>query len=592
MEYTNAWLWYKPPKDVDNHNLIKKSEERAKSLYQTQEDFRSEAFRYFTMIDYKGYYKNDIGVKKDNITEEILLENPILTLNVTSSCIETVCNKISKVRPRVTFLTDDADRDHRELARKLDYWILKKFKKGKVWKEASKAFKSATVTGLGVIKVSIKNNKVVFKKIPIFDFFCNNFHIGSNEPEEAGERKNILIGNLIEMFPKREKEIKAEHGDQMDKGTFVYEIYREYKVHRIFTDKLMLVDEKWDKPLPYQLLKFEESDQGVMSVGVAKKLYAIQSAISYILGKTFKGVKNFAVQRVFLPKGSQPTESSISNLVGEIIEVNSKDGKVPQFSTPQATNPQVLDILLMLWQKAFEIIGVSQLSAGGAIPRGLENASGTALRNYQQVEGERFQLIRSDYEDAFISLAKLVIKLVPDSMLPKGISRAKIKEAKDNLSIWTSSLLPETPAGKLAMVGDLFNTGLVKGDQALSLMNSPDTNKFINSETSRLKAIDLILDRAVESGKKPNYYPALGLDLYLDRARKMFAELIVDEGEDSDKLDVLSSCIEELESKVSQQTGLDDALNKMAGGAVAGQPQVQEKPTQLGIINEGPVRQY
>ena len=160
------------------------------------------------------------------------------------------------------------------------------------------------------------------------------------------------------------------------------------------------------------------------------------------------------------------------------------------------------------------------------------------MRSYQQVESERFQLIRSDYEDAFISMAKKAIKMSSDSMLPKGMKRADIVEAKDDMQIWTSSLLPETPSGRLAMVGDLFNTGLVTGNQALSLMDSPDVSKFINSETSRQRAIDLLLDRALEKGQKPVYYPELGLELSLDRARKMFAELLI-EDEESEKICLL-----------------------------------------------------
>ena len=140
-----------------------------------------------------------------------------------------------------------------------------------------------------------------------------------------------------------------------------------------------------------------------------------------------------------------------------------------------------------------------------------------------------------------------------------------VKEAKENVTVWASSLLPETPSGRLAMVGDLQDTGMLTKDQALVLLDSPDTSKFLSSEGSRLKAIDLLLDRAVESGKKPPYYPALGLDLYLDRAKKLFAEMIVEEAP-ADKLSILEACITELEGKVSKQTAIGDALNQITQG--------------------------
>ena len=589
-DYENYHWWQMTgKKDEDEETCLKKALDRIKDLYDTCEDFRSEAWRYFSIVDYKSYNPEKEGIEKDGITEENLLTNPYLTLNVTSSCVETCATKIAKAKPKVTFLTKDADRERRELARKLDNWILKTFKKAKVWGEASQAFKSSCVCGLGVLKVYIEKSRVRIKKVPIFDMVFNNAHRGSQTPEEAGEIKFLMLSDLIEMFPSKKEELEEAHGEKMSESIKVYELYRQYKRHKIFTGKVMLVDEKWEKPLPYVFFKFEPSDQGVVSVGIAKKLYAIQNSITYILGKTFTSIKNFAVPRIFLPKGTEPTESDLTNLTAQIYEVSSPDGKVPQFSTPPAVHSQVVEILNLLWIRAFEIIGVSQLSAGGAIPRGLENASGTALRNYQQQESERFQLIRSSYEEGFIKLAKLIIKMSSDSMLPKGIKRSEVMEAKEDINIWTSSLLPETPAGKLAMIGDLFNTGMIQGNQALSLLDSPDTNKFLSSETSRMKAIDLSLDRALEKNEKPIYHASLGLDMYLDRARKMFAEIIVEEGEDSSKLPLLTSCIEELEAKVSQQTGIQDTLNQLTAGQGV-PPQTPQEP--LATTGAGPEQGY
>ena len=566
------FMWFDPDKETPEEEIRKKSVERAKSLYENMEDFRADAFRYFLIVDYKFYSpEREDHIQKDVDDENSLLTNPYLTLNVTSSCIETIANKIAKIRPKPTFLTKDADREKRELARKLDNWSLKILKKGKGWKQASKAFKSACICGLGIVKLQPdKYKKIKFDKVPVFQFFSDNAHTGDTIPTEAGECKSFTLYELIKMFPTKKELLIQAHGDQVDQQIRVFEIFKQYTKHFIGTEQVTLKYEKWDKPLPYQLFKFEEADQGVVSVGISKKLYAIQGAITYILGKTFQSVRNFAVPRVFIGKGQTPTVKEISNLVGEIVEVaGGQDGKPPVFSVPPATHPQVLDILLMLWAKAFEVIGVSQLSAGGQVPRGLEKASGAALRAYQQTESERFQLIRSDYEDAFVNMTKLAIKLVNDKDLPDDISRSAIMEARDNLSIWTSSILAETPAGRLAQVGDLYNTGIIKPDQALSLIDSPDTSKFMTSETSRIKAVDLLLERGLEAGKKPVYYAELGLDMYLERARKLLGELIV-EDEDQAKIGVLIDCIRELETKVSRQTAIAESLNRLSGGGPAG----------------------
>ena len=214
--------------------------------------------------------------------------------------------------------------------------------------------------------------------------------------------------------------LKEEHGEKLEEKIKTYEIYRKKKM--IFTEKVTLLDSSWDKSLPYIFFRWEWADSGLIGVGIAKKLYAIQCSISYILGKTFKSIRNFAVPRVFLNKNSQPNYKELTNITGEVIEINNPEGKAnPVFSTPPAMNEQVIRILEMLWQRAFEVIGISRLSAGGQIPRGLDKASGTALRSFQQIESERFQVIRSDYEQQYVEMTKKLVEFSSDSDLPKGI---------------------------------------------------------------------------------------------------------------------------------------------------------------------------
>ena len=581
-----SFLWFDPPKGVEAEEHRKVFLERAKGLYDNLEDFRADGFRYFLNVDYKFYDPDSTNsFEKDSSDEELLLHNPYLTLNVTNSCIETAGNKIAKTKPKVTFLTKNADREQRELARKLDNWVLKSFKKGKLWDKCSQAFKSACVCGLGIIKIVFDEEaqKFCFYKVPIFSAFFDNAHKGKDTPTEIGEIKTFTLYDLIEMYPSKKKELMEGHGELLDKAIRVYEGFKEYKYHYIATESVDLLKEKWDKPIPYEFFRWEKSDQGVISVGISKKLYSIQSSITYILGKTFQSVRNFAVPRVFVPKGTSPTPTDFSNIVGEIIEVNpDSTGKGVQFSTPQVISQQVISILLMLWEKAFEIIGISALSAGGQIPRGLDKASGQAIRNYQHVESERFQLIRADYEEQFIKIAKKMIKLTNDSFLPKGVKMADIKQAKENISIWTSSLLPETPSGKLAMVGDLLNSGILSRDQAMSLFESPDVNQFMSSEISRQKAIDLLLDRALDKGENPEYYSELGLELYLDRSRKLMAQLIINM-EDDKKITIIKDFIGKLVEKVSKQTAIKDTINTM----LEGQPGPTQVPQNQPFTNAG-----
>ena len=337
--------------------------------------------------------------------------------------------------------------------------------------------------------------------------------------------------------------------------------------------KILLLDEKWDKKMPYSLFRINEAEEGVVGVGIAQKLYAIHVAITHIVNKIFTGIRRVCVPRVYVQAGAKPSASDISSVPGEIIEVNDLKTNKPIFETPPPTNPMAIDFLERLWQKGFDVIGISQLSAAGRVPAGLERASGIAIRSYQQIETERFQLMRADYEEMFIELAVKSIKLSSDSMLPKGLSRKQIEDAKDDLTIWNSSLLPETPAGRLATVSDLLNSQLINPQQALTLIESPDTERFLSSENSRSKAIEMLIEKALDEKRTPTIYPELGLELYLDKVQKSFSMLLLEEGEGSNKLALLSPLIKELEEKINEQTRTASALQAVAQGGQTPGPQ-------------------
>ena len=63
----------------------------------------------------------------------------------------------------------------------------------------------------------------------------------------------------------------------------------------------------------------------------------------------------------------------------------------------------------------------------------------------------------------------------------------------------------------------------------------------------------------------------------------MFAELLIEE-EESPKIPLLQSCIEELQAKVSKQTGIANTLNTIDREQGGGQPVQQNEPSQIGAI--------
>ena len=572
-------IWY-DKKTFDEKAMaeqyIKTCKEAADTLMKKLGSFYEDARIYERLYQYRSNLDKFTQVSVDNNFD--VVENNLLTFNVVRACCNSAHNKISKVRPKVTFLTKDSDMKTIETAKKLDNWIFKLFKKNKIYKKASQAFLDSCIRGVGVLKVYIKKGNPEFEKVPSTDMFFDKAYTGGYIPDVAGEKKVFSAYELREMFPDKAELIFQMHGEA--EKIIVYEQYKAYKKKTIYTDKVLLDYSDWNYSLPYVFIKWTEATEGVVGVALSKEVHYLQQTITYILEKVLKGLHLFAIPRVFMEKGSDPTPKDISNLVAEIIEYN-KGGEKPTFSTPPVINTQVLDILLMFWEKAFEVTGLSQLQAHGQVPSGLKQASGTALRTYNQIESERFQLIRADYEDLFIEIAKKTIEM--SNTFPKGITKSEVTEAQEDMSIFSSNILPETPAGRQAFVSELFSSGLINKTQALTLMNSPDTDRLLSSESDRERAIEIELERAVKKGEMPDPETSsvLGIESYLDKTRKLYAKILIEEGSDSEKLTPLKDLSEELVNRLQQQAKMNalqeegnsnNTPNKGASNVLSQQP--------------------
>ena len=195
-----------------------------------------------------------------------------------------------------------------------------------------------------------------------------------------------------------------------------------------------------------------------------------------------------SVPLVFIQAGSKVAPSHIRNQPGTIIHYN---GQPPVVYTPQAVHPEVFNHLDRLYQRAYEISGISELSATGKKPAGLE--SGAALRIYHDIETERFILIGRRYESAFMSAAEHYFDLAEEIVAEQGsfpvqttyrremtkVDFEKIRMARDEfiLEPFPVSILPSLPAGKLQTVQELINIGVIdKKEQITRLLDFPDLN--------------------------------------------------------------------------------------------------------------------
>ena len=73
--------------------------------------------------------------------------------------------------------------------------------------------------------------------------------------------------------------------------------------------------------------------------------------------------------------------------------------------------------------------------------------------------------------------------------------------------------------------------------------------------------MELSIERALEKGQSPVYRSALGLELYLDKTRKILAEMVIeDDDKDGEKIALLEAFEAQLVEKAKQQAGMQADL--------------------------------
>src|ERR1035437_8971143 len=130
----------------------------------------SQAYRYRQAAVYARLYGNHtlfsfIGqnMSKLDSTQGLPADRP--TFNIISSATDTLVSKISQSRPAPVFLTDNSDYKERNLAKKLNDFILGEFYQTKSYDKVGMMFRDGLIEGTGCLKVFEENNKVAVERV-------------------------------------------------------------------------------------------------------------------------------------------------------------------------------------------------------------------------------------------------------------------------------------------------------------------------------------------------------------------------------------------------------------------------------------------
>ena len=448
------------------------------------------------------------------------------TMNVVQATTNTLVSKISKNKIKPTFLTDGGDWGMQQQAKKLDKYVFGQFYKQKIYEESKKALRDALIFGDGFVKhwhdsEGNINVKRVFKPCIVIDQAETLY---GNEPKTVYEVRVVDKTTLKQKYPDFIHEIDEASisdipffVDSFESNMHLAVVVEGYRVayrkkvdgvetvikgkHFIgISTATFLYEDYEQETIPYKRIQYVPNAIGYFSKGVAEILTGHQIEINRMLRRISRAMNLMSGPNILVDYMSEIIDTHFNNEVGTIVKYKNQP---PIYNFPQGIAPTVIDWFLTVYQKAFEEVGLSQLTAQSKKPSGLN--SGKALREYNDIETERFAELAQAWEQFHLDIADAIILhsqqiaekggnvvvLSPDKFGAEKIDfkKIKLKNSEYIMQVYPTSMLPKTPAGRLEYVQEMLMSQLITPEEGLSLLEFPDVTEITENKNAAVNDI-------------------------------------------------------------------------------------------------------
>ena len=471
-----------------------------------------------------------------------------LTLNVVQSCIDTICAQITSNEPRPMFLTEEGDWELKQQAKQLEKFVTGMMYDQHWAEEAREAFLDSAIFGTGFIKIDDDGTgNIICERVFPLEIIVDERAAMNNRPRSMFQEKEVSAEALAAKYPKFKDTIYAaadllRFSDSQDIiTTDLVRIVEAWHLpstkdsqdgrHTIVVPGAVLLDESWTQDdFPFVVFRWTRRRIRYYAQGLSEQLEGIQLEINKLLRRIQDAMHLYSVANTYVEEGSLVSKGHLKNTSGNIVEYR-KGCSPPRQEMPSSIASEVFNHVWRLKDAAYEIAGISQLSATSRKPAGIE--SGIAMQTLLDTETRRFAMISKMWEDSarasaekFIDVAKRIHdggKSVVSRYQGKGfineIDWADIDLKKEEyvLKIWPVNLLPHTPSGKLDIIDKMIQRGMIDADEGQALMEFPDIEKFRSLKTAALDDIDATISDMLVNGQYEPPLPYQNLQLGIQR---------------------------------------------------------------------------
>ena len=439
----------------------------------------------------------------------------IAKLNASKSIIDTFVSRLSKDRPMPNFNVDGGDWKLKRKAKKYRQFIVGQMLETEYDDLSADALLDGAVFGNGYTRIDAGDDDVFAERIPVNEILYDKRECRYGKPQQAVRVYRVAKDLLAELYPDHKHEIMRANPSERRKDddfdmlsnledyTDVYEGWflpptkdSESGRHGLVVSTATLCFTRWHEPrFPWGHLRLFKPRNGLMGYGFVDQLASLQHRVNCIvrdlqLNIAATGRGHFLVNE----NNDIPTEM----LTGwQPFKLKYKGGQPPTYVAPQPFHAAQLGALEFFIQKMYDLSGVSMAAATSKSSLG-PGASGIALDTQYDIDSDRFRMpqrgyarYRLDCSQRYIDASARVARQRNEKSGEKrsyvGVSwknrdaierleysKVELAEGTYSLQIEAVNFLPDTRAGKLAVVEQLAKAGVIEQWLVPTLFDEPD----------------------------------------------------------------------------------------------------------------------
>lgn len=442
-------------------------------------------------------------------------------------------------KPKVQFVTSDADWQTKRKSKKLDRFVEGQFMQavgiyGDVWELMLRVFLDATVfpTG-GAVKTFADEDdgRVSYERVFTWELFVDPLEARYGQPRNLFHVYPYDRDELIARFPEHKDALErapeyVEEGEAEWVGT--RRISNQIRVceawrlpfsktkpgrHVIAIDDATLVDEEWTRTeFPFIWLHWSRHLVGSDGTSLVEEVSSIADTINDTVQRMSDSHKRTSMGMLAYEEGSIREEDLRSNEDG--INLRVSPGKMaPTYTAPLPFGPANVQFLQMNQAELHDVSGVSEMTSSGDKPTGLTAA--VAIRATEDVQSKRFSVIYRAFEGAFVSLARQTVACVRElaainkdfasKWTGKGFMRTikwsdvDLEDDRYVIQLYSVGEVKNTPADRLQLIQELNAAGKVSDESLIEVIKYLDASKELESVSRQRELVESYIDQWLDA---------------------------------------------------------------------------------------------